>query len=94
VKAAEKRKRCAMSGSYFSGDPLHLVFITVFAVAGAWNLWTASQYGYVSGRFGKTTRANEPVIFWIFVSASAVVCVAGVYFLLCALLRVPPPWYP
>lgn len=83
-----------MNGSYFSGDPIHLIASTIFAALGAWNLWTASQFGYVAGRFGNTKRADQPVIFWLLTTASALVCVAGLYFLACALLHVPPPWYP
>jgi hypothetical protein len=76
-----------MSNSYFSGDPTHLVVIVVFAAIGAWNLWTASQYGYVSGRRVRSTRADQRVTVWILVTASAVCCVAGLYFLARAFAR-------
>jgi hypothetical protein len=83
-----------MSNSYFSGDPVRLFVIIVLAGFAAWNLWTAYQYGYVSGHRVRSTRADQPVAFWILTSASAVVCVAGLYLAACALLHVPPPWYP
>jgi hypothetical protein len=77
-----------------SGNVVHLVTLIVVLPFAAWNLWTASQYGYVHGRFGNTTRANQPVIFWIFVGASALCCVAGSYLAACAFLGVPTFWYP
>ena len=80
--------------SYFSGDPLHFVASIAFAGIGAWNLWTACRYGYVSGRRVNGTRADQPVLFWILTSASALCCIGGLYFMACAVLRIPPPWYP
>ena len=45
--------------SYFAGNLVHLVTLVVILPFAAWNLWTASQYGYVHGRFGNTTRADS-----------------------------------
>ncbi len=83
-----------MSNNYFSGDPVHLLVSVLFAGIGAWNLWTAYQYGYVSGRRVRSTRADQPVASWILTSASTVCCVAGLYLVACALLGIPAPWYP